>query len=194
MVRSSLMAFSWISACSKKDRTFAIKTLFYILSTVPFRVDSLLAIHRSQSFFLKRTFCDAQFSYGIFLNLRVFKKRPNFLNSSPTSIESALGLLSAPSGRFWQQTAISPVSLWVLVVELLPLNWARAQAVRRINQMNSGCSSTTNDHSGTGQMAVCCQNLPLDGLCSRSAPSMLFGELFKKFSLFLNTRRFRKMR
>jgi hypothetical protein len=63
----------------------------------------------------------------------VFKKRPNFLNSAPTSIESALRLLSAPSVMFWQQTAICPVSLWALVVELHPLNWARAQAVRRIS-------------------------------------------------------------
>jgi hypothetical protein len=30
----------------------------------------------------------------------VFKKRPNFLNSAPTSIESALRLLSAPIVRF----------------------------------------------------------------------------------------------
>jgi len=36
----------------------------------------------------------------------VFKKRPNFLNNSPTSTEGALRLLSTPSGRFWQQTAI----------------------------------------------------------------------------------------
>jgi hypothetical protein len=36
-------------------------------------------------------------------------------------------------------------------------------------------------------MAVCCQNLPLDALSSRSAPSMLVGALFKKFGLFLNT-------
>jgi hypothetical protein len=63
----------------------------------------------------------------------VFKKRPNFLNSAPTSLESALRLLSATSVRFWQQTAICPVSLWALVVELHPLNWARAQAVRRIS-------------------------------------------------------------
>ena len=63
----------------------------------------------------------------------VFKKRPNFLNSAPTSIEGALRLLSAPSGRFWQQTATCPVSLWALVVELHPLNGARAQAVRRIS-------------------------------------------------------------
>ena len=62
----------------------------------------------------------------------VFKKRLHFLNSAPTSIESALRLLSAPSVRFWQQTAICPVSLWALVVELHRLNWARAQAVRRI--------------------------------------------------------------
>ena len=51
----------------------------------------------------------------------------------------------------------------------------------------SGCSSTTNAHSETGQMAVCCQNLPLVALSSRSAPSVLVGALFKKFSLFLNT-------
>jgi hypothetical protein len=33
-------------------------------------------------------------------------------------------------------------------------------------------------------MAVCYQNLPLGALSSRSAPSMLVGELFKKFGLF----------
>jgi hypothetical protein len=36
-------------------------------------------------------------------------------------------------------------------------------------------------------MAVCCQNLPLVALSSRSASSVLVGELFKKFGLFLNT-------
>jgi hypothetical protein len=36
-------------------------------------------------------------------------------------------------------------------------------------------------------MAVCCQNLPLGALSSRSAPSVLVGALFKKFDLFLNT-------
>jgi hypothetical protein len=35
-------------------------------------------------------------------------------------------------------------------------------------------------------MAVCCQNLTLDALSSRSALSLLFGALFKKFGLFLN--------
>ena len=63
----------------------------------------------------------------------MFKKRPNFLNSAPTSKASVLGLLSAPSLRCWQQTAICPVSLCALVVELHPLNWASAQAVRRIS-------------------------------------------------------------
>jgi hypothetical protein len=127
--------------------------------------------------FLERTFCDGvQFSYRVFLNLRVFKRRPNFLNSAPTIIEGALRLLSAPSARFWQQTAICPISLWALVVELHPLNWAHAQAFRRI------------------QIAVNCQNLPLGALSSRSAPSVLVGALFKMFGLFLNTQRFRKMR
>jgi uncharacterized integral membrane protein len=51
----------------------------------------------------------------------------------------------------------------------------------------SECSSTTNAHSETGQMAVCCQNLPLGALSIRSALSLLVGELFKKFGLFLNT-------
>jgi hypothetical protein len=95
-------------ACSKKDRTFAIKTLFYIiLSTVPFRVvpstgdTPFLTFLPLLECFLERTFCDgAQFSYRIFLNLHMFKKRPNFLNSAPTSIEGMLQLLSASSGRF----------------------------------------------------------------------------------------------
>jgi hypothetical protein len=36
-------------------------------------------------------------------------------------------------------------------------------------------------------MAVCCQNLPQGALSSRSASSLLVGELFKKIGLFLNT-------
>ena len=51
----------------------------------------------------------------------------------------------------------------------------------------SGCSSTTNAHSETGQMAVCCQNLTLGALSSRSALCVLVGAVFKKFCLFLNT-------
>jgi len=53
----------------------------------------------------------------------------------------------------------------------------------------SGCSSTTNAHSETGQMAVCHQNFTLGALSSRSALSMLVGALFKIFGLFLNTPR-----
>jgi hypothetical protein len=127
--------------CSKKDRTFVIKASFYnILSTVPFKAVPSTGDTLFPTFlpllecFLERTFCDgAQFSYRTLLNLRVFKKRPNFLNSAPTSKEGALRLLRAPSGRFWQQTAIFPVQLWALVVEQHPLNWASAQVVRRIN-------------------------------------------------------------
>ena len=51
----------------------------------------------------------------------------------------------------------------------------------------SACSSTTNAYSEMGQMALWCQNLPLGSLSSRSAPSMLVGELLKKFGLFFNT-------
>jgi uncharacterized integral membrane protein len=53
----------------------------------------------------------------------------------------------------------------------------------------SGCSSTTNSHSETGKMALCCQNLTLGALSSRSALSVLVGALFKEFGLFLNTPR-----
>jgi hypothetical protein len=63
----------------------------------------------------------------------LFKKRPNYLNSAPISIESPLRLLSASSVRCWLQTAVRPVSLWALVVELHLLYWARAQAIRRIS-------------------------------------------------------------
>jgi hypothetical protein len=62
-----------------------------------------------------------------------FKKRLTFLNIAPTNIDSPLRLLGAPSVRFWQQTAICPVSLWTLVVELHPLNSARELTVRRIS-------------------------------------------------------------
>jgi hypothetical protein len=36
-------------------------------------------------------------------------------------------------------------------------------------------------------MAFYCQNLLLGALSSRSAPSLLVGELFKEFGIFLNT-------
>jgi hypothetical protein len=74
-----------------------MKTLFYILSTVPFKVVPSTGHTPFSTFlpllecFLERTFCDGGlFYYRIFLNLRVFKKRPNFLNSAPTSKEGAL--------------------------------------------------------------------------------------------------------
>ena len=127
-------------ARSKKDRTFLMNILFYnILSIVPFKAVPSAGDKPFPTFppllecFLERISCDgAQFSYRIFLNLRVFKKRPKFLNSSPTSTEGALWLLSAPSGWFWHQTAICPFSLWALVIDLHPLNWERAQTLRRI--------------------------------------------------------------
>jgi hypothetical protein len=83
------------------------------------------------------------------------QKKPNFLNNAQTSTEGALQLLSGLIRR----TACARVQF-------------------------SECSSTTNTHSETGQMAVCCLNLPLGALSSRSAPSMLVGVLLKKFSFF----------
>jgi hypothetical protein len=95
-------------ARSKKDRTFAIQTLFSnILSTAPFKVvpstddtpfPTFLPL---LEYFLERTFCDGtQYSYSIFLNLRVLKKIPNFLNNAPTSTDGALRLQITLSGWF----------------------------------------------------------------------------------------------
>jgi hypothetical protein len=100
-----------IQGVFKKRQNFCYKDLFYyILSTVPFKVVPSTGDTPLPTFlpllecFLERTFCEGvQFSYHIFPNLRVFKKRPNLLNSAPTSTEGALRLLSAPSGRFWQK-------------------------------------------------------------------------------------------
>ena len=57
------------------------------------------------------------------------------------------------------------------------------------SEEQGGWGTTTNAHSETGQMEVCCQNLTLGVLSNCSALSVLFGALFKKFSLFLNTPR-----
>ena len=146
VVWSILCTCRMYKTCSKKDQTFAIKTLFHnILSTVPFKLvpstgdTPLPTILPLLECFLERTFCDgAQFSYRIFLNLRVFKKRTNFLINSPTRTESALRLLSAPSGRFWQRAAICPVSLWALVVELHPLNSLTCVGT---DHLSTSCSS-----------------------------------------------------
>jgi hypothetical protein len=43
-------------------------------------------------------------------------------------------------------------------------------------------------------MAVCCQNLTLGALSSRSTLSVLVGALFKKFGLFFNTPRMHILR
>jgi hypothetical protein len=82
-----------------------MNTLFCnILRTVPFKVVPSTGDTPFPTFlpvleyFLEHTFCDgAQFPYRIFLNLRVFNKRPNFLNSAPISIDDALRLLSSRS-------------------------------------------------------------------------------------------------
>jgi hypothetical protein len=65
----------------------------------------------------------------------------------------------------------------------------RTFAIRRTacaHAQFSGCSPTTNAHSESAQMTVCCQNRTLGELSSRSALSVLVGALFIKFGLFLN--------
>jgi hypothetical protein len=67
---------------------------------------------------------------------------------------------------------------------IVPLSLIRRKACARAQF--SRCCSTTNANSETGQMAVCCQNLTLGALSSRSALSVPVGAIFKKVSLFLN--------
>jgi uncharacterized MnhB-related membrane protein len=57
------------------------------------------------------------------------------------------------------------------------------QLVRMLS--SADVALTNNAHSETGQMAVCCQNLTLGALSSRSALSVLIGALYKKFGLSL---------
>jgi hypothetical protein len=135
----------------------------------------------------------------------LFKKRPNFLNSAPISTESALRLLSAPSVCLVKQlkcvgkivtkfaakfhkyththththTRCSSSSFIVTLSLIRRTACGRAQF--------SGFSSTTNAHSDTGQMTVCCKNLRLGAISSRSALSVLVGALFKKVGLRLTT-------
>jgi hypothetical protein len=96
--------------CSKKDRTFAIKTSFYnILRTFPFKVvpstgDTPFPFLPLLECSLERTFCDgAHFSYLIFLTLRMFKKRPNFLNRAPSVL---VGALFKKLGLFFLNTGV----------------------------------------------------------------------------------------
>jgi hypothetical protein len=125
-------------ACSKKDRTFAIKILLLIL--------------------------------------RHFKHCP--LQSGPLYCSRFFLCWNASWNAPSVTTRSSPIAFsWLF--SLSPIQrtaCARAQFSR--------CSSMTNAHSETGQMAFCCQNLTLAALSSRSALSVLVGTLFKKFSLF----------
>jgi len=74
-------------------------------------------------------------------------------------------------------------TLFFNFIVTLSLIWQTACA----HDQFSGCSSTTNAHSEMGKIAVCCQNLTMSVLSSRSVLSVLVCTLFKQFSLFLNT-------
>jgi hypothetical protein len=69
-----------------------------------------------------------------------------------------------------------------MVFPALSLSLIRRTACARA--LFSVCSSTTNSHSETGQMAVCFQTMSLGTLSRCSALSVLVGAVFKKFSPF----------
>jgi len=89
----------------------------------------------------------------------------------------------------WQQYEHSSLPhytvLMLLIITQRPLVFCRIRTACARAQF-SGCTSKTNTHSETGQIAICSQTMTLGALSSRSALSMLVGALFKKFGLFLN--------
>ena len=132
------------------------------------------------------------------------------LRSSPIDLLPSLKCLNHSWYYVWliQSSPYAWLSSWNVFVKFLPslqqnfththtrcssssfivtLSLIRRTACARAQF--SGCSSTTNAHTETGQMAVCCQNLTLGALNSRSALSVLVGALFKKFGLVLKTPR-----
>jgi len=136
----------------------------------------------------------------------VFKKRPNCcykdfilqyfkscpLQSSPLywrytvpNISSIVGVLPGTHFLWWRAVLLSHIPEYPLVQKKTELFVGLIRRTPCERAQFSGCSSTTNAHSEMGQMAVCCQNLPLGALSSRSAPSVLVSALFKKISLFL---------
>ena len=92
----------------------------------------------------------------------------------------------------WQQYEHSSLPhytvLMLLIITQRPLVFCRIRTACARAQF-SGCTSKTNTHSETGQIAICSQTMTLGALSSRSALSMLVGALFKKFGLFLNNPR-----
>jgi hypothetical protein len=112
---SKMLVKRYTRRVKKKDRTFAIKTLFYnILNTAHFKVVPSTGDTPFPTFlplleyFLERSFSDgAQFSYRIFRNLRVFKKRPNFLKLFVGLIRRTACARALFSGCSWTTNAHS---------------------------------------------------------------------------------------
>jgi len=102
-IKSVVRTWSY-KACSKKDRTFAIKTLFYniLIKHCPLQSSPLYwrySVHNVSSTVEMLPATHFLWWRAVLLS-RFPKKMPNFLNSSPTSKEGALRLLSSPTGRF----------------------------------------------------------------------------------------------
>jgi len=98
---------------------------------------------------------------------------------SPDLAPAAFSLFPKLTTTFHTHTHCSSSSFTVTLSLIRRTACAHAQFTR--------CSSTINARSEMGQKAVCCQNLTLDALSSRSTLSVLVGALFKMFVLFLNT-------
>jgi hypothetical protein len=125
----------------------------------------------------------------------MIKKKPNFLNIPPTNTERAAAPERTVASRLNVREIADDVGISIgscLQIFSQKFQMRRGSAKFVIRQtvcaraQFSGCSSTTNSHSETGQMAACCKNLTLGSHSSRRALSDLVGALFKNSGHFLN--------
>jgi hypothetical protein len=184
-------------ACSKKDRTFAIKTLLLILQHFK-HCPLQSSLNRAQWYI---TYVSLDSAMHPWVYKACSKKDRTFAIKTSLlilSISSAVPFKVAPStgdtqfptflhcwNTSWNTFSVmarSSLIAFPWISSLSLIQWTACA-----HAQFSGCSSMTNAHSKTGQMAVCCQNLLLGALSSCSTLSVLVGVLFKKLGLFLNT-------
>jgi len=201
--------FSFWSSLDKRSTNCALTRRIWRFSVKIWRQDPMLMPNSSAtSRTVKRRFPRIRArTLSTWSSFVYAKSRPG-LEFSPTDILLSLKRLnhSRHCFRLIESSPYAWISNWNVSVKFLPglqqnfthklcsssslvvTSWLIRRTACAQTQF-SGCSSTTNAHSETGQMAVCYQNLTLGALSSRSALPMLVGVLFKKFRLFLNTPR-----
>jgi hypothetical protein len=89
----------WIPEVTNTHSEYVIRFAFPLTVVTRTRLSVTLCLH---CHVLLVPTCMVVVFWAVTRCTPLFKKRPNFLNSSPSSTEGALQLPSAPSGGFWQ--------------------------------------------------------------------------------------------